>query len=408
MGESQNTCKGCGRPTANPLFCSRSCAAKVNNMSTPKRRPEGQCSVCGTPLSKTRKVCVECREREALAAERQRKNLRKYRSLSGAEFEIAAEEVSCSKEIQFSSSLRRRGKKLFDEKEKAGALLDYLVGLCFAGVEYLTVEDAKRHVVMLNELANFKCRVIPDVNRQRKAIVRDTPIYRLSVAMREWVFSYFSQKDSALLPSYALDTACFVEKHMCGTWWWDPEHCELLPLVQSNERSSRHSREFQAYDKREFTMRMGRVLVLGVVPEGATIRHSHHADDGDRGAAPGRSFAFEIERCHLSEGVYDVEHWLFIQRSKLTYDIGEDCRFWGRLLFIRESDEELSLATAEDALAVLNGTTRVGFEPYTGHGFLPWTWITHSAELANSPDQSSRPTYSFQEVPRWAAEVSYD
>src|SRR4051794_27025032 len=39
-------CPVCGQKTRNPKFCSRSCAAKMNNILVPKRKLGGKCSVC--------------------------------------------------------------------------------------------------------------------------------------------------------------------------------------------------------------------------------------------------------------------------------------------------------------------------------------------------------------------------
>lgn len=41
-------------------YCSRSCAARVNNKSHPKRRQEGSCHSCGKQTPKSRKYCDEC------------------------------------------------------------------------------------------------------------------------------------------------------------------------------------------------------------------------------------------------------------------------------------------------------------------------------------------------------------
>ncbi len=52
-----SACPTCGRETNNPQFCSRSCAAKRNNVLAPKRRPEGKCFACGSPVPKRNKYC---------------------------------------------------------------------------------------------------------------------------------------------------------------------------------------------------------------------------------------------------------------------------------------------------------------------------------------------------------------
>jgi len=46
----QISCQCCGSKTNNPRFCSRSCAAKINNLGVRRRVPtSGHCIVCGKP-----------------------------------------------------------------------------------------------------------------------------------------------------------------------------------------------------------------------------------------------------------------------------------------------------------------------------------------------------------------------
>jgi len=54
-------CVVCGKFTSNPKFCSRSCAAKFNNVAFPKRLKEGKCKICGNMITANRSYCgKEC------------------------------------------------------------------------------------------------------------------------------------------------------------------------------------------------------------------------------------------------------------------------------------------------------------------------------------------------------------
>lgn len=53
-------CLHCDKETNNPKYCSRSCAASINNSNTPKRQPEGECCICGCLQTKRRKYCNKC------------------------------------------------------------------------------------------------------------------------------------------------------------------------------------------------------------------------------------------------------------------------------------------------------------------------------------------------------------
>jgi len=71
------SCKNCGglfnkAPSAiksSPNhFCSRSCAAQLNNKLTPKRQKEGVCILCNAATSASRQKCVKCIKRSKLAS----------------------------------------------------------------------------------------------------------------------------------------------------------------------------------------------------------------------------------------------------------------------------------------------------------------------------------------------------
>lgn len=50
----------CGKPTNNPKFCSRSCAAITNNRYAPKRELQGNCRTCHAKIRKKVSYCKEC------------------------------------------------------------------------------------------------------------------------------------------------------------------------------------------------------------------------------------------------------------------------------------------------------------------------------------------------------------
>lgn len=84
------------KPRKNQInhFCSRSCSITYNNRTRPKRKPEGNCFDCGTPISTSRKRCKSCHESnkditlaEALYDSKTRSNL--YGSVRGRARTIA-------------------------------------------------------------------------------------------------------------------------------------------------------------------------------------------------------------------------------------------------------------------------------------------------------------------------------
>jgi len=55
-----NICAQCLQPTNNPRFCSCSCAASFNNKRQPRRKLEGSCRSCRTPIRSSRTYCAQC------------------------------------------------------------------------------------------------------------------------------------------------------------------------------------------------------------------------------------------------------------------------------------------------------------------------------------------------------------
>ena len=55
-----NICQCCGEATKNAKYCSKSCAAKINNKLTPKRSVSGKCKKCGKGITASRSYCKPC------------------------------------------------------------------------------------------------------------------------------------------------------------------------------------------------------------------------------------------------------------------------------------------------------------------------------------------------------------
>ncbi len=55
-------CKVCQKETLNASYCSSSCSAKDNNSKHPKRKLEGQCETCNTPIKTITKFCDDCKK----------------------------------------------------------------------------------------------------------------------------------------------------------------------------------------------------------------------------------------------------------------------------------------------------------------------------------------------------------
>lgn len=66
-------CLYCSQITSNPKYCSKSCAAKVNN-KTPRKRmqPQGKCKICSRIIKSRLVYCFDCKKAKKLFAKEQR------------------------------------------------------------------------------------------------------------------------------------------------------------------------------------------------------------------------------------------------------------------------------------------------------------------------------------------------
>lgn len=58
-------CSNCQKETENPKFCSRSCAAIVNNKISQKRKMKNRCKKCTIIIRSNRTYCKQCKHSHA-------------------------------------------------------------------------------------------------------------------------------------------------------------------------------------------------------------------------------------------------------------------------------------------------------------------------------------------------------
>lgn len=56
-----NICNYCGKTTKNAKYCSKSCSASANNKTAVRRKPEGKCRSCATPIKTRFTWCEKCK-----------------------------------------------------------------------------------------------------------------------------------------------------------------------------------------------------------------------------------------------------------------------------------------------------------------------------------------------------------
>jgi hypothetical protein len=241
----------------------------------------------------------------------------------------------------------------------------------------------------------------PYDDRFHGKIVADVPLNWLSIALSEWIESFFDPNLHPLMPSYALDTARLVEFHAEGYFGNSPESWRLEPIVA--DLSDRDLFRFLSPTfKKEFTERMGHTLVIAKIPEGARLSRGEKTI-----ASAGTTVLFAFDRCYLSESWNDYgELYLFADDpSAPEFDLMEEFCFTGSFLvngrgggrYFCPTAEELE-ANAIQTVEQFQTTEQVGCIG----GMLPADWITDVVEFEHFDRSGAAKVLA---VPEWEAEL---
>ena len=107
-----------------------------------------------------------------------------------------------------------------------GELIEYLIALCLNVPEYLDAHDSRCYVSFLHELNRFETSISWDRDAPTAEAAK-LPLHSLNRVLEEWIFSYFRNGSSGLLPHYALNTVSFMEAIIGGSYHHEPELWEL-------------------------------------------------------------------------------------------------------------------------------------------------------------------------------------
>jgi len=378
-----NKCENCGKTNANPRFCNRSCAATKNNIEVPKRKPEGNCEKCGTPVFLRKRYCQQCQiEVKAEKEEQERRCQENYQSWLTPTGEVRERPIQRARMRTVFRLDREDLSERLNGQSPAHELIDYLIGICFAGTPYLRQQDAMRYISLLADLNEFNYRDWSNAT-ERKIKVGELCIDYLPRAVRQWVDAYLEQPHHPMMPAYAMDAARFLERHMVGyeTFDWTIE--PLLPPGRF-ERSE----FFDSAFRRRFTTKFGPLVGCRVPNAGYWLRQP----DWMEPLHPGNRFLLRIHRCHLSERS-DAGFGIIGVDEDLRFDLMEEFCFVGTVLLSREK-KRLATIAPEDC--------PTGFEQIHGYdagidAAISGRWITHAITW---PGDLPYP----EAVPRWTVE----
>lgn len=188
------------------------------------------------------------------------------------------------------------GPHLDGKKASCGEVIQMLMSICLAGPEFLTGEDAARHIAFLHDLECMKAR---EWRSEELVEVANLPFHSLRRVLENWIFSFFEDNRSQLLPHYALDTAVFIEKMANGFHDNNPEPWRVEPILNLDSDGRDLYQFLDSPFKRKFTQQIY-LVVSGTIPESVQItRFDQLVFKG------GDEFCFGVTRCHLSASFYD-------------------------------------------------------------------------------------------------------
>ena len=137
-----NTCKNCNKPTKNPKFCNRSCAAIYNNTKCPKRKGKNYyCKHCKIKTTHRRTTCDTCNPSKVDWSKRLLKDF-----------------ITNSKHLQHRySNIREAGKRAYKNSsrpencEKCNYKLHYEI----CHIKPIYMFDLKTPISIINDLSNL-------------------------------------------------------------------------------------------------------------------------------------------------------------------------------------------------------------------------------------------------------------
>jgi hypothetical protein len=314
-----------------------------------RRGVQGKCATCGSPIPAAKRLCPDCRQQE----QEVKQGIHTWKSPSGEAVKRQVASVHVSAKVVFDISAKQ-----FPIDSPSGPFLETLIGICYQQPSYIRADDVPRYAALLDALMRFQFQREPWEKDSPMVAVQDTPLKRLGLAVREWIMSFFAERHHPVMPTYALDAACFVAAHGEGTCLSsDRSPPAVLPQMVDGDFSINciGDRGF----KNDFTQRLfSHRITLAEVPEGGTIV----GPDRER-FGPGAKFLFRITRCFLSESRNEYVDLEAREENPPDYDIST-ALLPGQLW-----------VDASELPVVSSAHARTGRERRL---YVPLRWITHA------------------------------
>ena len=329
MANTPNTCAQCGKLTANPRFCDKSCAAKFNNRNSPKRKPEGKCAGCGAPITSGKHLCSACKDAEVAAAKDRAEGIVTIRRLDGSAERVKTKHVS----LTTRTVVRPIGPERIAASALAARVFEVVLGLLANGPDWLRLEERARYATLFRDLARF-----PVQTRNREDYAEALPTTDLPRAAIQWLNAIARDEDPLLL-SFGFDAVDFFFQLVMGRHSYGDEP-DLEPIVDIQPALERGYFSDKRSLRKYYTERvLGSLPVVARIPDGGSIRR----ESGDVLVGTGEPFGFEIVRCHLSENpVYETADLVTDWARLKPFDRATEFSFRSRLLVARTGAGQLT------------------------------------------------------------------
>lgn len=133
------SCLNCQAETTNPRFCSRSCAATVNNKIYIKSKPKHNCIVCNIPVSARKKYCTECKKQKLEALDK------------------TLQEVTYNDHHRSSAYalIRSRARSIFNRSDKKCTVCNYSKHVEVAHIKAISTFPLETRISVINSKANL-------------------------------------------------------------------------------------------------------------------------------------------------------------------------------------------------------------------------------------------------------------
>lgn len=152
-------CQWCNIETSNPKFCSRSCAAKFNNISGKykRRAPEGNCRTCKKQISTRTTWCKECIEQYHGSPPRKSRTFPSNLEDSSL-VPLAGGKCSCGKSIGSKSTMCRSCSAVTAHSIKATEkITNWLSGSWRGGTDHRLSDTVRNYLLEAAEYSCSKC-----------------------------------------------------------------------------------------------------------------------------------------------------------------------------------------------------------------------------------------------------------